>query len=226
MFFYSFTNTENGEAKITNNANTKSSSMKYLLGALLIVVAAGRVIARSSISLTTLRPFALELHLADLLKSHRLHHEMNREDETPAVAKELISKFRVGDIVEQIYNQYTVKNRVLYPFQVEEMHEVSDEQDCTTDITLNDNCDSIRYTIIRLVDGHRVKRAPESSLRQYLPYEIDTMAACNVGGYGKDQTLAPCFIQEYIPSSNEYRVRIEGEEMEQNFPVDKLQRHA
>ena len=48
MFFYSFTNTANGEAKITNNANAKSSRMKYLLGGLLILVAAGRVIARSS----------------------------------------------------------------------------------------------------------------------------------------------------------------------------------
>ena len=71
-----------------------------------------------------------------------------------------------------------------------------------------------------------MEKLPEATLRQFLPYEIDTMAACNVGGFGKDEMLAPCFIQEYIPSSNEYRVRLEGEEMEKNFPVDKLQPHA
>lgn len=86
--------------------------------------------------------------------------------------------------------------------------------------------DDIRYTIVRLVDGLRVKEVPEFSLRQYLPYEKDTLAACNVGGYGRAQQLLPCSIQEYSDSFNEYRVRIEGEEAERNLPVEMLQRRA
>ena len=123
---------------------------------------------------------------------------------------------------------YTTKNRVVYPYRVEEIHfaQESDEEERAIDIKDEDCCDAIRYTTVRLNDGHRVQLAQESYLRKYIPYSQDTVAVCNIGGYGTAQMLAPCSIQEYHPSSNEYIVRVEGEEEEQNLPVDKLLRNA
>lgn len=169
-----------------NSNSAPSGSMKYLLGVLLLLVVAAEA-ASSAVSLTrqlTRREFELERQLADLIMSHRLHHEHHNEDAAPA-AKELeqmlkmTAKFQVGDIVEMIYNEYTTKNRVVYPFRVEEIHEVSKEQDCATDVTLNDNSDGIQYTLIRLVDGRRLEKLPEATLRQYLPYEQNTRPHAN-----------------------------------------------
>ena len=118
--------------------------------------------------------------------------------------------FHVGEIVEQTYIDISRKVRILYPYQVEEIHSSGDSDD-------------IRYTIVRLVDGLR-KELPESSLRQCLPYEIDTLALCNVGGHGKAQQLHPCFVQEYMKEEKEYRVRIDGEE--HNLSIEMMQQNV
>ena len=134
--------------------------------------------------------------LTDILSRH--HKDAAADAEAVDQLVEA-AKFRVGEVVEQIYNTHSMRSRILYPLQVEEIHHPDRGEGMP------------QYTLVRLVDGYRVKRAPESSLRQYLPYSQDTVVACNVGGYGKTQILLPCSIQEYIPSSNyEYRVRIEG----------------
>ena len=73
------------------------------------------------------------------------------------------------------------------------------------------------------MDGLR-KELPESSLRQYLPYEIDTLALCNVGGHGKAQQLHPCFVQEYMNEEKEYRVTIDGEE--HNLSIEMMQQNV
>lgn len=170
----------------------------------------------------TRRVFNLERHIIANGEVKRVilsrHHNDAAADAEAVEQRVEAAKFRVGEVVEQIYNTHSLRSRVLYPLQVEEINFTEQDEDRGEAMP--------RYTLVRLVDGHRVERALESSLRQYLPYSQDTLAACNFGGYGKAQILLPCSIREYIQSSNEYRVRIEGEEVERNLPIEKLQRHA
>ena len=100
---------------------------------------------------------------------------------------------------------------------------------------MDEDCgDDILYTVVRLNDGHRAEQ-PESFLRKYMPYSQDTVAVCNVGGYGRAQKLVPCFVQEYcVPlgkSSSEHEKKLEAEyiyrvkeEGLRNLSIDKLQR--
>lgn len=128
----------------------------------------------------------------------------------------------MGDVVEQVYNAHTGKSRVLYPYRVEKIHtQASDEEECVG---------LPRYEIVRLVDGFRLEYEPESYLRRYLPYTQDAKVLCNVGGYGMKIHLSPCSIQEVYdmnsPTETEYLVRVQGEEEELKFPVERLLRHA
>jgi len=204
--------------------------------------------------------------LAELLKNHKL----NRNHTAATIVEQRLrglgaAKFEVGGVVEQMYNANTLKNRILYPFRVEEVHfsswELDDVEENHHHQSLNEDWDrdssdlryttappvGIRYTIVRLLDGFRVKQIPESFLRQYLPYPQDSKALCNVGGYGIGQErLVSCTIIDYIlPPSKpltgkehvrikkeeevlkaEYRVRIrrEEEDVEDNLPIGKAQR--
>lgn len=135
-----------------------------------------------------------------------------------------VTKFQVGDIVEQIYNVHSMKSRVLYPYRIEEIQ----QQDGFGE------CGGIRYSLVRLIDGFRIENTPESSLRHYLPYTQDAKALCNVGGFGLAQKLFPCSIQEVYISGHaqsttkaEYLVTVQGEggkEEEMNLPIESLQR--
>ena len=189
-----------------NTELTASAIIKRFRG-LLLVLAVGSVISGSSATIShrlTLREYLADLELPEPPKSQvsTAHDELS---DAPT--------FHVGEIVEQIYNDYSRKVRILYPYQVEEIHSSGD----------------IRYTIVRLEDGLRLEKLPESSLRQYLPYEIDTLALCNVGGHGKAQQLHPCFVQEYTKEEKEYRVRIDGEEHNLSIEMmvqNVMQRHS
>ena len=103
----------------------------------------------------------------------------------------------------------------------------------------------IRYTLVRLLDGFVVKNVPESFLRRYEPYEPGARALCNLGDDALGQiVVSPCRVVEYLPPDEdemdddtymrtrreavkaEYRVktrRPEGEEVEANLPIGKLQ---
>jgi len=142
-----------------------------------------------------------------------------------------VEKFQVGEIVEQIYNGNTVKSRILYPFQVEEVHlgplDLSDNN--------GDNEVNIRYTLTRLNDGTKAKDVPEAFLKEYSPYPQDSKALCNVGGSGAGkEKLVSCTIVDYIPASkplatveSEYRVRTKDcEEKVQHLSIGKLNRFA
>ena len=183
-----------------------SAIIKRFIGLLLILVM-GRTISGSSSTAhrLTLRECFAKLELPKLPMSHSESNAQTHEELSDAPT------FHVGEIVEQLYNvDYSSKVRILYPYKVEEVH--------------NNGGNDVRYTIVRFVDGLRLRKLPESRLRQYLPYEEDTMAACNVGGYGKEHQLFPCFVQEYMSEEKEYRVRIDGEEM--TLSVEMLQRHS
>ena len=139
-----------------------------------------------------------------------------------------VTKFQVGDIVEQIYNVHSMKSRVLYPYRIEEKHFMQNPDD------QDEVCGGIRYSLVRLIDGFRIENTPESSLRNYLPYTQDAKALCNVGGYGLAQKLLPCAVEEVYISGHaqstsraEYIVTVQGEggkEEEMNLPIESLQR--
>jgi len=179
--------------------------------------------------------------LAELLKSHELNRNCTAATKVEQRLQR-VEKFQVGDVVEQMYNANTVKTRILYPFQVEEIHVGPNDPQGVNENSDNDS--NVQYTIVRLLDGFRVEKIPESFLRQYAPYPQDSKALCNVGEYGiGKERLVPCAIVDYIPPIKplmakeharikkeeeheaEYRVRIrEKEEIEQNLPMGKLQR--
>ena len=97
----------------------------------------------------------------------------------------------------------------------------SDKEELAIDLKDKGCCDTtIRYATVRLNDGHRITTCTRIILEENIPYSQDTVAACNIGGYGMTQMLAPYSVQEYHPSSNEYIVRVEGEEEEQNLTVE------
>ena len=183
------------------------------------------------------------VHLLKSRKSDRNRTIAAKADQRP----HRVEKFQVGDVVEQLYNANTVKNRVLQPFQVEELHAGPWEEDDDSQ-SLNEDSDSelgnasvplieARYTIVRLVDGFRVKQIPEPFLRKYVPYSQDSEALCNVGGCGiGKERIVSCTIIEYISPKKplagneekdvleaEYRVRIREEE-EIVLGLRKLQR--
>ena len=204
--------------------------------------------------------------LIELLKSHRLN-----QNHAAAAAVEMklrgAAKFNVGDAIEQLYNANTMRNRILYPFKVVDVHVTHEEREVGASRRLNEEPDEdddeeededdappaggIRYTIVRLLDGYRAENIPESFLRRYVPYEQDTRALCNVGGYGMGQEhMSPCSVVEYIPPEgleepsdddvyvrvkkeedvllSRYRVRTIREEGEvvEVVSMEKIQRHA
>lgn len=186
--------------------------------------------------------------VTELLGSLGLHdHIAARIEAYASAAAEVdfwgVTKFKVGDVVEQVYNAHTRKSRILYPFRVEEIHFVQNPEyeeddidlsaydEIPLDLNINAECGGIRYSIVRLVDGFVIEHVPESSFRHYLPYSHDAKVLCNVGGYEpSNQLLFPCSIQEvYIssPTELEYHVIVrdnEGKEEELNLPLDKLLR--
>ena len=115
-----------------NTELTASAIIKRFRG-LLLILAVGSVISGSSATIShrlTLRECLADLELPEPPKSQvsTAHDELS---DAPT--------FHVGEIVEQIYNDYSRKVRILYPYQVEEIHSSGD----------------IRYTIVRLEDGLR-----------------------------------------------------------------------
>ena len=189
------------------NAELSASAIaKRLIGLLAILLVGCAISGSSSIShRLTLRECLADFVLLELPKSHSESSTHDELSDAPT--------FHVGEIVEQIYNiDFSSKVRILYPYQVEEI------------LHSSGGGDDIRYTIVRLVDGRRLEKLPEATLRQYLPYEIDTMAACNVGGRGMAQRLLPCFVQEYMNEEREYRVRMDGGE--RNLSIEMLLRHS
>ena len=228
----------------------------HLVEMILILFVARHAISRSYSIATTShnlsREFELEKKLeeldvqrADLLlelaKSHRLH--LNEEAAKEADEKLLgSSKFKVGNVIEQIYNSSSRKSRVLFPYRVTEIHFDQEADDEMDDSDLKDeDCGGIRYTIVRLSDGFKIERAPESFLREYLPYPQDARGVlCDVGGevgIMAEQLIIPCSVQEYIMNEEMslekamYRVRLSGsgegeDEVEQILSMEKLQRFA
>ena len=100
--------TNNGEAPSATDGNSTNSapigSMKYLLVLLLLLVVAAEG-ASSAVSLTrqlTRRVFELEHHLADLLMSHRLHHDDKTATKEAEKKLKMMAKFQVGDVVDMI----------------------------------------------------------------------------------------------------------------------------
>ena len=142
-----------------NTELTSSAIAKRSIGLLAILLVGCAISGSSSIShRLTLRECLADFVLLELPKSHSESSTHDELSDAPT--------FHVGEIVEQIYNvDFSSKVRILYPYQVEEIHSSGDSDD-------------IRYTIVRLFDGLRLEKLPEATLRQYLPYEIDTMAAC------------------------------------------------
>lgn len=166
--------------------------------------------------------------LIELLKSH----VANSNDEAAAEVEQRLrgmATYQVGDVVEQLYNANTMRNRVLHPFRIEDVHFTQHEEgkeagaqqrrlneDRDEDDEESDGSDDngshnlsytastrvgIRYTIVRLLDGYRLANIPESFLRLYVPYENDTSAICNLGGLDIGQELSvPCSIVEYVPN--------------------------
>ena len=234
-----------------------SGSIKLLLmGAImmanliLILVVAGKAIAGSITQSLTLRDYEFERQLAkidikevDLLAELLTSHKLNGNEAAAAeVERKLMdaAKFKVGDVVEQIYNAYSMKSRMLYPFVVEEItfaHNSEEEDSSIPEMHYTQewsDCGGIRYTVVRLVDGFRMRQIPERSLRTYLPYREDANALCSIGGNGPSaQKFAPCTVGMYVVNEEgteateaRYRVRIRGEEEDRTLSMDKLQRFA
>mmetsp|Transcript_23174 Transcript_23174/g.48882 ORF Transcript_23174/g.48882 Transcript_23174/m.48882 type:complete len:284 (+) Transcript_23174:183-1034(+) len=140
-----------------------------------------------------------------------------------------VEKFQVGDVVEQMYNGNTVKNRILYPFQVEEVH--FGPLDASDNSGYDDA--NVRYTLTRLFDGTKTKDVPESFLQDYSPYPQNSKALCNVGGYGAGtEKLVSCTTVDYIPASeslvtkeSKYRVRTKDGEVKE-LSIGRLNRFA
>jgi len=145
-----------------------------------------------------------------------------------------VEKFQVGDVVEQIYNGNTVKNRILYPFQVEKASVGPFDLQGASEDSDHDDI-HVRYTLTRMVDGLQVEDIPESFLRHYSPYSQDSVSLCNLGknSAGRERVVA-CTIVDYIPASkslvareSEYRVKIrDGQEKELILPIGMLNRFA
>ena len=108
------------------------------------------------------------------------------------------SKFNKGDIVEMIHN------RILAPFKVVAKHSISDSlhidyyDEYTDDMVADYSTNSVGYDLVRISDGFKLEKVPESSLRQYEPYPLGSTVLCNLGelGSGTDRII-PCSIQGF-----------------------------
>ena len=122
-----------------------------------------------------------------------------------------VSKFMVNDLVEQVLNDKTGTNRMLYPFKIMAVHHADDEELTNTNDIIASEYTGVRYTMTRLIDGYTVRYIPEIFLQQYHPYSIQSNALCQAEPDDDSSTdddtddekrkrMVPCTILEHISS--------------------------
>ena len=139
-------------------------------------------------------------------------------------------KFKTGDIIE-LYNKDSRDIQIVFPSIVKRRD--------------NTNTGTTTYRVTKTTDGKEVTNLPEKYLHLYIPYDIGSLALCNVGSFSNKANenrpiIVQCTVENYMPAAKRGAMVLQGkysvlvhetnvngnvkEEYRTTLPVWKLQR--
>lgn len=136
-------------------------------------------------------------------------------------------KFKTGDIIE-LYNTDSRDIQIVFP-----------------SIVKGRDTNTGTYRVTKTTDGKEVTNLPEKYLHLYIPYDIGSLALCNVGSFSNKANenrpiIVQCTVENYMPAAKRGAMVLQGkysvlvhetnvngnvkEEYRTTLPVWKLQR--
>ena len=126
--------------------------------------------------------------------SHSQQQQHNNNNHNPR------PKFKTGDIIE-LYNTDSRDIQIVFPSIVKKRD--------------NTNTGTTTYRVTKTTDGKEVTNLPEKYLHLYIPYDIGSLALCNVGSFSNKANenrpiIVQCTVEDYMPAAKRGAMVLQG----------------